>query len=304
MIWLLCTLAAAFLWASVNVLDKVLIEKIAINRSVGSLILFSSLIGVPFALISFFLSKQVWVGLNSTLLMVLAGCLYLTGLTAYLWALAYNDTSVVAPQLLMVPLFSLVLASTFLEESLSARQWVGGGFILLGAVILGWQAGTAIFNFVPKVFGLMVLCSLFFALDSFVIKYSVVNKMEFWTALFWHHIGFVVFGTLIWVWVPSYRRDFLVLFKQKGLNVLSINILNEVLSGFGNLAFSYATLLAPLALTHIVAEGIQPFIVLALTTILSLKFPHILLEDVTRQAIVRRGLATLIICFGLVLLSW
>jgi uncharacterized membrane protein len=298
-----CTLAAALLWASVNILDKVLIEKFAIDRSVGSLILFSSLIGAPFALISFFLSNQIWVEPTSALLMVLAGCLYLTGLTAYLRALAYNDTSVVAPQLLMVPLFSLVLASVFLDESLSARQWLGGGFILVGAIVLGWQTGTTIFPFVPKVFGLMVLGSLFFALDSFVIKYSVVNKMEFWTALFWHNIGFVVFGLLIWFWVPSYRRDFLVLFRQRGLNILSINIMNEVLSGSGNLAFSYATLLAPLALTHIVAEGIQPFVVLALTTVLSLKFPHILLEDVTRQAIVRRGLATSIICFGLVLLG-
>ena len=132
----LLPLLAAFLWAVVGHLDKYIIDKIAENREVGALTLFSALAGVPVvATLWLIFGAQLWDHAPRTLLvMTAAGFLYVLGVIPYLYAMSYGETSSVMPQMLMVPLFTLVLGYALLDEVLTRAQLAGGALIMAGAL--------------------------------------------------------------------------------------------------------------------------------------------------------------------------
>ena len=57
--WIFYSLIPAFLWAIVNHIDKYLIDKYCKGLNVGSLVIFSSLIGLPVMLVMYFFNQDV-----------------------------------------------------------------------------------------------------------------------------------------------------------------------------------------------------------------------------------------------------
>ena len=63
-----------------------------------------------------------------------------TGLSwlCYFRALQLGEASKVAPIDKLSVVFVIVLAAIFLHEKMTWHQWVGGGLITIGAVVLAW----------------------------------------------------------------------------------------------------------------------------------------------------------------------
>ena len=63
-----------------------------------------------------------------------------TGLSwlCYFRALQIGEASKVAPIDKLSVIFVIVLAAIFLHEKITWHQWVGGGLITIGAVVLAW----------------------------------------------------------------------------------------------------------------------------------------------------------------------
>ncbi|HEV2692695.1 MAG TPA: EamA family transporter [Verrucomicrobiae bacterium] len=81
----------------------------------------------------FDLSRRTWIFL------VLSGLA--TGLSwlCYFRALQLGEASRVAPVDKLSVVFVIIFAALFLKESLTWQQWVGGGLVLAGAIVLGWK---------------------------------------------------------------------------------------------------------------------------------------------------------------------
>jgi len=64
-----------------------------------------------------------------------------TGLSwlCYFRALQLGEASRVAPMDKLSVLFAILFAAVVLGETLTWHQWLGGGLVLIGAVILGLQ---------------------------------------------------------------------------------------------------------------------------------------------------------------------
>ncbi len=64
-----------------------------------------------------------------------------TGLSwlCYFRALQLGEASQVAPVDKLSVVFAIALAAVFLHERLTWQQWVGGGMILAGALIIAWK---------------------------------------------------------------------------------------------------------------------------------------------------------------------
>lgn len=302
---ILLPLLAAFLWAVVGHLDKYIIDKIAENREVGALTLFSALAGVPVVVVLWLaLGPQLWDHPPRTLLiMTAAGFLYVLGVIPYLYAMSYGETSSVMPQMLMVPLFTLVLGYALLGETLTRAQLAGGTLILAGALGLTFHMAESQERFAWRAFGMVMLTSLCFALNSLLFKYAVVEELPFWTAIFWEHVGFVIFSVVVIAGVGRYRRQFIALIRQNGAPAIGLNALGEAIMLAGNFCFHYAVLFAPVALVNFLAEGTQPFFVLLLGVLLSRFAPHIAAEDVDRRALTRKVAAVSVMVSGLLLIG-
>lgn len=79
------------------------------------------------------LSSKTW------LFLTLSG--FATGLSwlCYFRALQLGQASRVAPVDKLSVVFAIVLASVVLHEKLTLQHWIGGSFVVIGALILAWR---------------------------------------------------------------------------------------------------------------------------------------------------------------------
>lgn len=295
-------LVAPILWAATNHIDKYLINKYFRNGGVGSLIIFSSLIGIfvlPFILI---IHPAVF-SINPilALLIIANGSLYVLGLLPYLYALAEDEASIVVPLFQTIPVFSYVLAFFVLGERLASIQIVASLLIILGAITLSLDLNQKKIKFKKKVFWLMFLASFLIALNGLIFKYVAIQE-NFWTTSFWEYIGFAVLSIILLLFVRSYREQFLLVVKNNKRAVLGWNTTNEVLNIIAKIIMNFATLLAPLALVWVV-NGFQPFFVLFFGIIITLFFPRFSKENLLKKHLAQKVIAILIIFIGVYLLN-
>lgn len=302
--WFFLVVLVSAVNALINHIDKLLIERYVKGRSIGTLVIFSSLIGVPIAFIVALFSKNVFdISFFNALVLILSGAMYVGWIIPYLHALERDEASRVAPLFQMSSVFSYFLGFVFLGEAPTGVQVFAGILVLSGSLILTLDiSGGDVYKMRKDVFYLMGLASFLYALNSFLFKLFNIDN-SFWTVAFWEYVGFIVFAICLLFFVSNYRKEFFRLLNQNRKGVFAINITNEMLAIFAKTSFNYALLLAPIALTVLVTEAIQPFFVFFYGIVLTIYFPKLSNEDVDRRNLLHKFLAVLVMSVGLYLLS-
>ena len=90
--------------------------------------------------------------------------------------------------------------------------------------------------------------------------------------------------------------------KQNKLKVIGINGINEIFNIIAKIAFNYATILTPVTMIWII-NGIQPVFVFIFGIILTLLFPKISKEDVSKKTLIQRIIAITVITIGVYLIN-
>lgn len=300
--WFLIALLAPALWSVTNYIDKYLISKYFSSAGPGALLIFSSLIGFLVFPIIFIIHPDVFaIQKSHALLIALNGVLFLAYLFPYLYALQKDDASNVVPLFQTAPIFSYILGYAFLGESLSQTEMLAASVLLAGAVILSLEFSARKIRFKTNVLGLMLLSSFLFALNSLIFKFVAVNS-NFWITYFWGYVGWSIAGVLLFGFFKKYRLEFLSVFRKSRKSVVSLNILNEIISIVAGMCFNFATLLAPLALVTAV-NGFQPFFILLYGIILTVFFPKVVKEDISRKTLIHKLLAITLMFIGGYLLN-
>ena len=301
MSWLIFAFTGPVLWAISTHLDKYLVEKYFKHSHVAVLLIFTALIGLfalPFIWIA--VPSVTALGLRSAALMAFAGTLYMTGMLFYLRALQSEEASVVAPFYQAAPLFGYVLGYEVLGERLSDVQIAGGALIVAGAMIASVRAvgQRGIFN--GRLAALMLTCALILATSSLIFKIFAVRD-EFWPTTFWMYAGEAVFGIALLA-VGSFREEFVGLFRKSPAAVLSVNAANELINLGGGLGNRYALILAPLSLVQAIG-GTTTIFVFAFGIVLSIFYPALGHEDLSRGELIRKGCAAVLVAAGTVLVN-
>jgi hypothetical protein len=133
-----------------------------------------------------------------------------------------------------------------------------------------------------------------------VFKFFAVHD-EFWATTFWTFAGEGLFGAAILA-VPSYRKQFLQLFRKNPGAVIGINAANELINLGGGLGVRYATLLAPVALVSAISAT-STFFVFVFGIALTRFFPGYGREDLTARNLLQKGVGGLLIMAGVVLIE-
>lgn len=301
--WFLIALLPPALWSITNHFDKYLLSKYFKGGGVGALMVFSSIIGLlllPFIVlvhpevVSSFDPKYLLISLN--------GFLYILAVLPYFYALQRDEASICVPLFQMVPIFSFFLSYLVLGETLTMLQAVGGLIIILGAVLISLDLTVhRKVKFKKEVFFFMALSSLLFALNFLFFKFFAIEA-HFWVTSFWEYLGFAVFAGLLLVFVKPYREEFIKVMKTNKVSVLTINGINEVVNIIAKASFNFASLLAPVTLVWIV-NGLQPFFVFIYGIFLTLLFPKISQEDITKKGLMQKILAIFIMFIGTYLIN-
>lgn len=300
--WLIFATIAPLLFAISNYIDKYLVSKYFKNSSPGVLVIFSSLMGLfILPIIYLFQPSVINIGLGFAVLMVFNGFLYIITLIPYLYALQKDDTSTVVPLYQLIPAFTYGLGLIFLKENLTILQVTASLLIIVGAAGISFEYNFGKIRINKKSLLLMFLSCFLIALNLVVFKFVALEK-SFWTTSFWEYIGFSICALFLLVFIGSYRKQFISLFKNNKFKILSINAINEIINIIGKIIINFVSLLMPVTLVSVVG-GIQPFFVLILGVLLTLFFPNIIKENIKGKYLLQKLAAVFIMFIGVYLLS-
>jgi uncharacterized membrane protein len=299
--WLFFAFSGPVLWAISTHLDKYLVERYFKHIHPAVLLVFTAVTNV--VALPFIMAAQpavLGLGINAIALMTVSGVLLMGSMLFYLQALQSAEASVVAPFFQVASLFGIVLGYFVLGERLSGMQLLGAALIIAGATTAAtrWEASGRTFN--ARLVVLMLACAFTVALSSLIFKVFALRD-EFWTTTFWLFIGEAAFGMAMLA-VRSLRRQFLDTLSISTAAVVSINGVNEVINLIGGLGSRYALLLAPLSLVQAVSSTTTVFVFL-FGIMLSLFFPKLGREDLSRNELLRKGRAAVLVALGVALIS-
>ena len=301
MSWLLFAFSGPVLWAISTHLDKYLVERYFKDTDVAVLILFTAVMGlVVMPFIAVFEPTVLDRDVTGIALMTLSGVLYMTAMFFYLRALQGHDATVVAPFFQASPLFGYALGYIVLGERLSGTQLLGGALIVAGVlfVSIGGRARRESIRW--QLAALMLTCGFLLSLATLIFKVFAVRD-EFWATTFWMFAGEALFGAALLA-VGSYRTQFMNLLRTNTGALIGINASNELINLGGGLGNRYALVLAPLSLVQAVGSTTTLFI-FAFGVILSMFFPRLSTEDLSRGELIRKGLAAVLVATGVWLVS-
>jgi uncharacterized membrane protein len=300
MSWLFFAFSGPILWAISMHFDKYLVERYFKSVSVAVLLVFTAMTGlVALPFIGFFRPDVLALPISSVLVIGFSGLLFMGAMFFYLVALQSEEASVIAPFFQASPVFAYGLGYLVLGERLSWTQIAGGALIVLGALLLSVRPG-GLKRFRGALVFPMLACAFALALASLVFKFFAVRD-EFWTTVFWIFAGQAIFGAIILA-IPHFRGQFVVLMRQSASALIAISAVNELVNLGGSLGARYALVLAPLSLVQAITST-TPLFVYIFGTLISIFFPSIGREDLSARELVTKGVAALLIAFGVTMIT-
>lgn len=284
------------LYSLVNFVDKFLLEKYEIDSTVISV--FSGGFAILASLI-IMLFTGLKVTNPATIAVIIASGFYTQiYLVPYFKALSLDDASRVVPLSQVVPVMVLILSYFLLGETLNMKQYLGSVLIIAACFILAMDKLTLNIFRLRKAFWYMMLASFCIALSYVLFKFAV-EEVPFWDALPYEGFG-IALGTLAILSFKNNRDKIVSKSRKLPKKVFGYMSLNEVLFLSSRYVAFYATSLIPVSLVSIL-YGFQPLFLLIFGTILSIWFPHIIKEVISKETIAIKIAATLLIVSGLYL---
>ncbi len=291
MTWVYFSIAAALIWAVVNIVDKYILTKwiksplvMTANVAVTSIII---------SVLIFAFRPSSRISTTDILFSLAAGVLYILGNFTYMKAVLKEEISKVIPLIYVDPLFTAILAVIFLHESLSPLKYLGIILLVCGAMLI--STSKLKFNF-NKSFFYAILTALIFAAGSVLMK-TPLNHTDFWTVFAYTRLG--VFLGMV-VLLPTGFKEFAKTFREIGKKMIFV-FLNETLSVLGTLLFIIAIASGYVSLSNALTAT-QPFFVFIFALIISVFYPYIFKEELDKKIIATKIAAIVIIFLGTTLI--
>lgn len=296
--WFFIALGAPFLWAVTNHIDKLLLDKYFKRCGVSTLIVFSAFAGVLTLPFLYLIDPRVFsvAPLHIALLLVVSLCTA-TSFFLYFHALDGEEASIVVVFYQLIPIFGYLFGYILLHEALGLMKLVAMGVILAGALIVSIEVDEENrFRLKHRTIYLMSAASVLVAAEAVLFKYVAVQE-SVWTSLFWQYVGMGVFALATYALVGSCRAEIASVIRRNTAGTLLINIVNELIFLLGNFLFSYAYLLAPVALV-LTVNAYQPLLVFIIGMVLTVLFPHLGTESIKLRHVMQKVLAMGIVGLG------
>lgn len=303
MSWIIFSLLPPLLWAITNHTDKFMLTRYLKDKGGASLMILTSFsAGLILPFIAIFGHQLIPMPLLHILILLFAGSIIVINYICYIFAMAGEEASIVIPLYQSIPVFSYILGYVFLGEKLNAVQILAGLIIIFGSILITIDLNASKFKIKQKPLWLMFSASFLAALTGLLFKY-VALKESYWGSQFWLYLGMVLGALIVLALVKTWRQELVEILSKDRAAIIGLNIFNETLNVGAGLIYSYATLIAPLALVAVLSNGFQPVFVLIIAIILSLLIPKLGKEELSRKQLAQKIISIIIIFVGTYLLN-
>ena len=223
---------------------------------------------------------------------------------AYLRALSVEETSRIAGQVYVFPVFVFLGEFLFLGEILRPSDYVGGALLVAAALLISYHPASnpgsgGERGRISPALKYMAVFWIFTAAYSLASKY-LLDYMSEWHLIVWSSLGSLV-AVFALLARGEVRKEVGGYFRS-GPRLLSILFLNELFDFLGRGAFIFGYALGSVALVSSVS-ALQPFITLIYVLILGVLVPGALVEEMNGRTIGMKIGATVLIVAGVYLVS-
>lgn len=286
-----------FLDSIINYLDKFLLSKY--NISPTALTIYSGFFALLSGIIVLLFTGLHTTDLKTTLIITASGFMGVLILSAYFKALTLDEASRVASLFQLNPVLVLPLGAVILGEELLFKQYIGGFLIIASGFILSMQKLQGRVFKINKAFWYMLLASFFSAMVYISFKLGV-KELGFWPAISYEGAGSGLASLCMLLYgnnLKNLKREIKGISKK----VFVYLTISEIIYRTSRLSFYFALSLIPAALVAVL-QGFQPIFLLIEGVILSLWFPHIIKEVITKGTVGIKVISVIGIFIGLYLI--
>jgi len=311
MFWLVVTITAYFLNAIAMVIDKTLLKKEIKNPFVYTFYIAALGAVLMVFIVPFGLSWPGWSQLGVSLI---AGGTFSIGLFFMFSALKREEASRLTPMIGgLTPVFVIFLAYFFLAEFLNQRQLLGFILIIIGTFLISldfryhgaWSWVKTKVNLeqnislphLRRTLWLALPAAFFFAISNVLTK-DVYNHQPFLSGFIWTRLGaFIV--VLMPMLMRSNRRDLTRQQKDKNTGKAKYRFFfGQACGGASSLLVQYAISIASVTLVQAL-QGTQYVFVFLIAALLTVNFPRLLSEKMSRQIVTQKIIAIVLIMSGI-----
>jgi len=301
MTWLFAALSTYLILAVVFLVDKYLLTQRIPDPKLYAFLV-GLLGGIALILIPFVGFSVP--GISQIFLSLLSGALYIFALLWFYKGLQLFEASRVVPAITgILPIFTFGIAFIFSqgEATLNSKGIIAFLLLVLGSVLITYEKGKSISL---KCLRVSILTAFLLALSFVLAKYVYLNQ-TFWPGFIWIRIGGVLMAIILLLYFKDIRKG---IFQTKENFSKGTTILFLTNQGFGALAIilqNWAIALAPLAYIAVInaLQGTQYVFLLIFALIISFKFPQIIKEEASKEIILQKISAILLIAGGLIILT-
>lgn len=295
MLWISIAILGYLFLAITNVNDKFLIEKhikqpFVYVFFIGVLGL-ASLVLIPFGFVP--------IDPFSIFIDLIVGVFFIFALVMFFRALDSSEASRVVPFIGgLTPFFIFILSFIFLQERLALKDIIALCILILGSVLITLS---------PQKKKGISTSDLLWALGAaavFAVVYTlskyIYNNQPFITGFVWMRVGsfLAILGFLL------DEKDRSVIFNtvKKVKNQIKFYYLgNQIFGGIGFILINYAIFSASVTLVNAL-QGVQYIFVLVLVSLVTLFYPKLIKEKISKKIVVKKVMAVAVILAGLFLL--
>jgi len=305
MSWILITIIAYFILAIVNLADKFLLDKILPSAKTYTFLV--GILGLAILVIApWFLE---WPGLYLFILNIIVGMLLPGALMLLYTALRLGDASKIITLIGgSVPIFTILLSFILLGERFTGMQYMAFFYLIFGTLIISYfPSGHELWTKVIVWFGfdnlkrlrailVAVLSAFIFALFFVGSKY-LYNNQEFISAFIWIRVGSFI-SVLFFLLHKASRKEIFKSIKKLRGKSRTVFISNQGLAAIGFFLQNYAISLGSVALVNAL-QGVQYVFLLILASLITIFYPKVLKEKISKFIILQKLVGIGLISFGL-----
>ena len=299
MFWLIIIVLAYFLFALVSLGDKYLLSgppNPKIYAFYGGILGILVLVLAPF--VGFFV-PSLW----HIVLCFLAGAISIFAVFVVFHGLEHFEASRIIPAVGgFLPLFStgLIFLISGGKEILGLSEILAFILLVLGSIFITYSPSKKISFGGLKV---SILAAFLFALSFVLIKY-IYLMMPFWNGFIWVRIGGFL-TVLFFIFFKDVRRELFSGRSTFNLKTGTFFILNIGVGAGAIVLQNWAIALVSLSYLPIInaLQGVQYAFLFVLAALISLKFPKVLEEKISKKVIFQKIFALLLIVMGLAFLA-
>lgn len=202
----------------------------------------------------------------------------------------------------LLPIFTFLFFLFYLPpaETLKPLQIFAFFLLVVGSVLISLKKLSTFFSF--KIFKFPIASAFLFALSFFLVKITF-EAMGFWNGFFWSLIGSFI-GALVFLFFHKVRQE---IFSQKPISKnFGLFVVGQAVGGIGVILQYYAINLAGAGQVPLInaLEGVRHAFLLLFIFGLSLWRPNLLKEEIRGAILIQKILAVLLICGGLIILTF